>query len=120
MESRKPYFVDLPGFMIVRREEVKDVVNGKEVNRDFSRVCTKRIDLSLVATIEPVNYMDESSVYYDENGDPFPQDKCSAIVTAYSTERTVTWLYIPFDQLLEIHNQYLKDAGVQKDVLSYC
>lgn len=120
METRKPYFVDLPGFMILRRKEEKDVVNGKDITRDVSRVCPKRIDLSLVTSIDPVNYTDESSIYYDERGNPFPQEKCSCVVVSYNTERTVIWFYIPFDQLIEIHNQYLKESGIQKEVLSYC
>lgn len=117
--TRPDFFVVVPGFTIIRREYDKDIESGNEIYFDISKITPLRINMADVASITYPAYTDPSSLYYKSKDELYPQkDMCSVRVNTPGDFLTY-WLFMTFDEFSALHDQYLSEHGIQKDVPDY-
>lgn len=118
-QQRPDFFVVVPGFTIIRREYDKDVNTGEDVYFDIAKVTPLRINMADVANITYPAYTDPSSLYYKSKGELYPQkDMCSIRINTPGDSLNY-WLFMTFDEFSALHDQYLMEHGIQKDVPDY-
>jgi hypothetical protein len=116
---RPDFFVVVPGFTVVRREYDKDIESGNEMHFDIAKPTPLRINMADVASIAYPAYTDPSTLYYKKKGEIYPQkDMCSVRINSPG-DYLIYWLNMTFDEFSALHDQYLMEHGIQKDVPDY-
>lgn len=120
MNTKPDYFIELPTFTIKRRELIKDSISGDDFTRDFAVITPTRLNLADVSWIAYPSYTDPSSMYYNhKTGEMFKQSKITAVSIVNKGGQFNVWCYIPYEEMVAIHDEYLKMAGIQNEVPSY-
>lgn len=118
-QQRPDFFVVVPGFTIIRREYDKDVNTGEDLCFDIAKVTPLRINMADVASIAYPAYTDPSSLYYKSKGELYPQKEMCSIRINTPGDFLTYWLFMTFDEFSALHDQYLMEHGIQKDVPDY-
>ena len=117
--TRPDFFVVVPGFTIIRREYDKDIESGEQVYFDIAKVAPLRINMADIAAISYPGYTDPSALLYKSKDELYKQkDMCSVRVNTPGDFLNY-WLDMTFDEFSALHDQYLKEHGIQKDVPDY-